>query len=310
MLKKMLKKLYSIAAGSAVIIIVSALILALTSCGSESADGGKKQEQKAEDITIGSDPDSKDGSWELDYVDAHGERHTATIDPDLKMHDYDWDNLVKADDGTLSYSDDKYQTRKGIDVSSHQGDIDWTKVKAAGIDFTFVRIVYRAYGEKGQLFADERAVDNIKAAQAAGLDVGVYVFSQAVNEKEAVEEAELTLKQLEGLELELPVVFDPETILDDEARTDDVSGEQFTDNTVAFLDRISEAGYKPMVYSNMVWEDELFDMKRLQDYPFWYADYEIPAQTPYAFSIWQYSEKGHVDGVEGAVDLNLEFIAQ
>ena len=311
MLKKTVKSIYAFISKGTVIVIALALVAALTACGSESADvDDKKQEKKVKDISIGSDSDDKDGSWDLDYVDAHGERHTAVIDPDLKMHDYDWNNLVKGDDGTLSYSDDKYQTRKGIDVSSHQGDIDWAKVKAAGIDFVFVRIVYRAYGEKGQLFADERARDNIKAAQAAGLDAGVYVFSQAVNEKEAVEEAELTLKQLEGLELELPVVFDPETILDDEARTDDVSGEQFTDNTIAFLDRISEAGYKPMVYSNMVWEDELFDMKRLQDYPFWYADYEIPAQTPYAFSVWQYSEKGQVDGVEGAVDLNLEFIAQ
>ena len=156
----------------------------------------------------------------------------------------------------------------------------------------------------------EKARDNITAAQKAGLDVGVYVFSQAVDEKEAVEEADLTIKQLRGLKLQLPVVFDPETILDDEARTDNVSGMQFTDNTIAFCEHIREAGFEPMIYSNMVWEGEMFELDRLQEYPVWYADYEIPAQTPYAFRFWQYSEKGKTDGVQGAVDLNLEFVKE
>lgn len=284
-----------------ILALVIALALMFAACGSKEQDSGQAE-------TGGQTEDTKDKGWELEYVDAHGEHHTAQIDPDLAMHDYDWDNLVTEADGTLSYSDGAYHSRKGIDVSSHQGDIDWAKVKAAGVDFVFVRAVYRAYGESGKLFADEKARDNIQDAQAAGLDAGVYVFSQAVNEAEAVEEAELTLEQLEGINLQLPVVYDPENILDDEARTDDVSGEQFTDNAIAFCKAIKKAGYKPAIYSNMVWEGEKFEMDRLQPYPVWYADYEIPAQTPYAFTFWQYSEKGSVDGVQGAVDLNLEFV--
>ena len=104
-----------------------------------------------------------------------------------------------------------------------------------------------------------------------------------------------------------PIVYDPELIRDQPARTNDVSGEQFTKNTIVFCEAIKAAGYEPMIYSNMVWEAFYFDMTQLQDYPIWYADYELVPQTPYDFSFWQYSEKGHVDGIEGTVDLNVWF---
>ena len=137
--------------------------------------------------------------------------------------------------------------------------------------------------------------------------MGVYFFSQAVNEKETLEEAAFVLKTLEGYELGLPVVFDPERIRDDEARTDEVSGEQFTKNTVLFCEKMKEAGYQPMIYSNLVWAAYEFDMKDLEAYPIWYADYESVPQTPYRFTFWQYSERGQVDGIEGNVDLNVQF---
>ena len=115
------------------------------------------------------------------------------------------------------------------------------------------------------------------------------------------------LNNLEGYELQLPVVFDPERIRDDEARTDDVAGEQFTKNTVLFCEKMKEAGYQPMVYSNMVWEAFEFDMEQLADYPIWYADYETMPQTPYDFTFWQFTEKGYVDGIEGQLDLDVQF---
>ena len=116
--------------------------------------------------------------------------------------------------------------------------------------------------------------------------------------------------QQKGYELQLPVVFDPESILDVPSRTDDVSGKQFTDNTIVFCEQVHSAGYTPMVYSNMLWEAFEFDMERLSlyGYPFWYADYEQLPQTPYAFDIWQYSCEGRVDGISGPVDLDLQFI--
>lgn len=243
----------------------------------------------------------------LRFVDAHGEWYETEIDPDIEKNTYNWSFLTN-DGSTISYTgDERYSLRKGVDVSQHQGDIDWEKVKADGYDFAFVRMIYRGYGASGSLNLDNRYYENIVGAQAAGLDVGVYVFSQAVNEEEAIEEAQLVIDNLQGLDLQLPVVFDPELIREDEARTDHVTGEQFTKNTLAFCEKIKEAGYDPMIYSNMYWEAFLFDLRQLEKYPVWYADYEKIPQTPYQFSFWQYSESGSVNGIDGAVDLDVWF---
>lgn len=246
----------------------------------------------------------------LKFVDAWGEWHEAEIDPAIRKHDYNWSCLTNTEAGIQYTGDERYAIRKGIDVSEHQGDIDWGRVKAAGYDFAFLRIGYRGYGEQGTLCADAKFQQNIVNAHNAGVEVGVYLFSQAVSEDEALQEAGLVLEQLQGHSLELPVVFDPERIRDDAARTDNVTGEQFTKNTVLFCEKMKEAGYQPMIYSNMVWEAFEYDMEALADYPIWYADYEPVPQTPYYFSFWQYSEKGSVDGIAGNVDLNVQFLPQ
>lgn len=243
----------------------------------------------------------------LHYVDAHGEWHDTIIDSSVEKHIYKWSCLVNNEVGIAYAGDSLYTIRHGVDVSAYQGDIDWGKVKNAGYDFAIIRIAYRGYGREGKLCLDKKYLQNIINAKTAGLDVGVYIFSQAVNEMEAVEEAEFVLSALQGAQLDLPIVFDPELIKKDTARTDHVTGEQFTRNTIAFCNRVKSAGYDAMVYSNMFWEAELFDMAQLGDYPFWYADYEKIPQTPYHFTCWQYTEKGHVDGISGNVDLNVWF---
>ena len=106
----------------------------------------------------------------------------------------------------------------------------------------------------------------------------------------------------------MPVVYDPEHILEDEARTDGVTGEQFTQNAKVFCKEIEEAGYDTMIYSNMLWEAYELDLEKLLDYPVWYADYEELPQTPYRFSMWQYSSTGSVPGIEGNVDLNIQLL--
>ena len=244
----------------------------------------------------------------LHYVDAWDEWHDMVINPNVRKHPYNYEYL-KNDKEIITYEgDDNYSIRKGVDVSHHQGHIDWEKVHAAGYEFAILRIGYRGYGKSGSLNKDKRFDENIVNAQGAGMDVGVYIFAQAINEEEALEEADACIKWLDGYELQLPVVYDPELIRDDEARTDDVSGEQFTKNAIVFCERIKEAGYTPMIYSNMVWEDELFSMEELEKYMFWYADYELIPQTPYDFVFWQLSEKGKVPGVDGGVDIDIEFI--
>lgn len=270
--------------------------------------GGQTEDQTGEEARQG-DAQVSDGEI-LEFVDAWGEWHETEIDPAIRKHDYNWSCLTNTEAGIQYAGDERYTIRKGIDVSEHQGDIDWGQVKAAGYDFAFLRIGYRGYGEQGTLCADAKFQQNIVNAHNAGVEVGVYLFSQAVSEDEALQEAGLVLEQLQGHSLELPVVFDPERIRDDAARTDNVTGEQFTKNTVLFCEKMKEAGYQPMIYSNMVWEAFEYDMEALADYPIWYADYEPVPQTPYYFSFWQYSEKGSVDGIAGNVDLNVQFLPQ
>lgn len=267
-----------------------------------------KHSLPSKETTVSSISDRDNESVEpeiLDFVDALGEHHQTEILNEVPKHEYDLDSFRHEGD-RLYYDEDTFTSRLGLDVSHHQGYINWEKVKNAGYDFAILRIGYRGYGQTGSINLDKLFDENIKNAHDAGIDVGVYFFSQAINEQEAKEEAEFVIEHLKGYELELPVVYDPESILNDEARTDNVSGEQFTKNTILFCKMISDAGYEPMIYSNMLWEAFKFDMEKVCQYPFWYADYEKLPQTPYDFMYWQYTDVGNVDGVQGIVDIDIE----
>ena len=244
----------------------------------------------------------------LVFLDVYKESYQVEVDPLVKKHDYDLSCFVNDGVFTRYIGDDRYTYRLGMDVSHHDGEIDWKAVKEAGIDFVILRIGYRGYGSEGTLNEDKMFRTYIDGAHEAGLDVGCYVFSQAINEDEAREEAQLVLDVIKGYDLELPVVYDPESILYANARTDYVSGEQFTANTLVFCKMIKDAGYQPMIYSNMLWEAFEFDLKQLSDYPIWYADYEPLPQTPYNFEYWQYSNTGNIPGVAGMVDLDIQLI--
>lgn len=236
------------------------------------------------------------------FRDVFGQEYETTINPEVPVNEYNKEAFT-FEGPHVRYADGDYML--GVDVSHHQGKIDWDKVKAEGYDFAILRIGYRGYGETGSLNADKMFESYYTQAKAAGLKVGVYFFAQAINEEEAKEEAEFVIDILDGRELDLPVVYDPESILDDVARTDDISGEQFTQNTKTFCKTISENGYEPMIYANMLWEAFQLDLSQLTEYPLWYADYEPVPQTPYAFRCWQYSNTSKVDGINGEVDLDI-----
>lgn len=229
---------------------------------------------------------------------------------DISRHNYNWSCLTNDDSGISYEGDERYYIRKGIDVSSHQEEIDWKAVKEDGIEFAFIRIAYRGYSDDGVLLPDEYGLENIRKAKKEGIDVGVYVFSQAINEEEAAQEAQYAIDLLAGTGLELPIVYDPETISDDTARTDDLNADQITKNTIAFCEKVRESGYDPAIYSNLKWEVLYFNMEKLKDYDFWYADYNSEPKTPCAFRFWQYSKNGTVNGVKGKTDMNVEFIAK
>ncbi len=285
----------------------------LTACSKADApkDTGNESQKSADTDADQKKKDKqskKDKAEILHFVDVYQNPYQVEINPEVKKHDYKDDSFVH-NGRLLTYEgDDNYTSRLGVDVSEHQGYVDWQTLKDNGFSFAFIRLGYRGYGQEGRICLDKEFHRNIQNAQAAGFDVGVYFFAQAINEEEAREEADFVLQNLQGYTLQLPVVYDPESILDDEARTDNVSGEQFTKNTEVFCSAVAEAGYDPMIYANMLWEAFELDLEKLSEYPLWYADYEPAPQTPYHFRFWQYTNVGQVPGITGNADLNIEMI--
>ena len=202
------------------------------------------------------------------------------------------------------------ETAAGVDVSSHQGIVDWKQVKAAGISFAIIRLGYRGY-ETGQLHIDPYALANLQGATDAGLQVGAYFYSQATSVEEAENEAALALSVLDGFPLALPVAYDWEYV-SDSARTANMDPETLLDCTLAFCQAVEKGGYEAMVYFNPSLARNLLDLIPLQEagYPFWLAYYTLEMDYPHRVSLWQYSDQGTVPGITGRVDLNLLFYYQ
>ena len=220
---------------------------------------------------------------------------------------YNWDNLHN-NDGRYSYVENgTVKSRVGIDVSEHQHYVDWHAVVNDGIEFAFIRVGNRGTSE-GAIMADEYYNYNIDAAIAAGLDVGVYFFSQSVTEEEAIEEANYVLEKIRGENLTYPVVYDHEPIPGTSSRADGLSVEQMTANARAFCETIEDAGYNVMIYGNSR-DLNRYNLSELSEWGVWLARYET--STPdrsSGFSIWQYTNSGRVDGIDTAVDLNIHFL--
>ena len=194
-------------------------------------------------------------------------------------------------------------SRTGVDVSSHQKQIDWQQAAEAGVEFAVVRVGYRGYSE-GEIFLDTSARENIEGALAAGVDVGVYFFSQATSAEEAVEEARFVLDVIDGYSISYPVLFDWEPI-NAEARTDAVTGPEMTAFAKAFCGEIADAGYLAGVYFNQNDGYNSYDLRALRDYEFWLAEYADSQSFAYEVQLWQYDYQGRVPGIETTVDLNL-----
>lgn len=244
---------------------------------------------------------------EQTVISANGKYHFFDFNENLAPNLYKNDKFQVDENGIIEYNDDIVTSKKGIDVSKFQGDIDWTSVKDDGVEYAFIRMGYRGYGSAGKLVTDETFEKNIEGAIANGVDVGVYFFSQAVNEEEAIEEANYVLDAIEGYDVTYPVVIDIEEVTDSDARTADMTKEQWTRNCIAFCETIKAAGYTPMIYGNLKTFFIMLDMEQLTMYDKWFAQYDTTVYFPYEFKIWQYSESGTVNGISTDVDLNVSF---
>lgn len=288
-----------------------AVILVGVGSGNVKTRQTKKDKQENTQIVSGVQIVTEDGKKYYDFQDVKENNYRARLQDQVPRNSYDFSNLALDEEtGYLSYKDTKgkVSAKKGIDVSEFQGEtIDWQQVKESGIEFVIVRLGYRAYGESGALVEDAMFEQNVQGALDAGLEVGVYFFSQAISATEAVEETDFVLEHIHPYQITGPVVYDTEEIKDDTARTDQNTREDFTNFCKVFCDGVKQAGYQPMIYANMKWIAFTLKMEELTEYDFWYADYHELPQCPYDYKMWQYSEAGTVPGIRASVDLDLWF---
>lgn len=239
------------------------------------------------------------------YVNKSGNYVFADINDNLTKTEYDKAKFVKNTNGLMSYSDNDTQTYTGIDLSKHNSDVDFAKVKAAGIDYAMIRCGYRAYGS-GLLVKDTSFDTYITSALTNNVDVGVYFYTQAINRDEAIEEANYVLDLIRPYKVTYPVAIDIEAIENDNFRQEKLSASELTDVVIAFCDTIKAAGYTPLIYSNLLYFMDNVQLERLEGYDKWFAGYQTSAPYyPYQYAMWQYTSTGSVNGVSGNVDINI-----
>ena len=220
------------------------------------------------------------------------------------------EDFAAAEDGTVNYSGTHFRVQQGVDVSYYQGEIDWNAVAASGVEFAYIRAGFRGY-TSGEIFADERWEQNAQAARAAGLEIGLYFFSQAVTAEEAEEEARFLLDAAAAYDVTLPLAYDwePQNGSDEEdVRTAGMYGAEMTACAAAFCRTIREGGYTPAVYANR-WQGYYeYDLSQLSDAELWISAPGTWDDFYYAHAIWQYSYDGSVPGINATVDRDLRFL--
>ena len=205
-------------------------------------------------------------------------------------------------DGTLNTG----SGHMGIDVSKHNGSIDWNAVKNSGVSYVIIRCGYRG-SSTGALIEDPMFRTNIQGASKAGLKVGIYFFTQAVNEVEAVEEASMVLNLIKGYNISYPVFLDVEP--SNGGRGDKIDASTRTAVCKAFCQTIQNSGYKAGIYANKEWLNKFIDAPSLSGYKIWLAQYAAaPSYTRTKYDMWQYSSKGSVAGIKGNVDMNISYM--
>ena len=254
--------------------------------------------------------------WQVDRVHTYGKQILFqggyyNILENVPVNSYQAENFSKNGSGYMTYAEDGVEVTFGVDVSVHQGTIDWNQVADAGVEFAMIRVGYRGYGMEGNMRGDTKFTENIQGALEAGLDVGVYYFSQAITVEEAREEAAYVIEQIAPYDITYPVVFDWERQNYSGSRTQTIPETNLLCSIAnTFCQEIEAAGYDAMIYfyQNLAYNN--YDLSQLLEYPFWLAQYTDYPSFYYDFEMWQYTSSGRVPGINGDVDLNLRFFRE
>ena len=254
------------------------------------------------------EPEPEDPHAGQVYVNDGANMVWLTPHKNLAVNPFTANDFTRDENGVLRYTGMSGTVRLGVDVSDYQSGTDWQQLAQQGVDFAILRVGYRGYTQ-GALRTDSSFRTFVRGARAAGIDVGVYFFSQAINEAEAVEEAQFCMDLLQDYSITYPIVFDWEPYDSSlHPRTEGLSDEMLTKCAVAFCQAVEANGYDSMVYSNLTYFYLHYDLSKLVDFPLWLAQYNKTPTFYYHFDMWQYSSTGKVPGIEGNVDLNIQMI--
>ena len=278
----------------------------------DTSDSNKEQDSQKEESeqkeVVQEDP-STDGKHTL-IKNSDGTEEWVLISPYLTKNTYDFTNMTETANLRKYTDNGKKISYVGVDISKHNGTVNFRSMKAAGIDFVMIRVGARGYGT-GQLSLDDNFVENIEDAIDAGLDIGVYFYSQAVTLEEATQEANFVVQNLAPYKehINYPVAFDMESVPNDKARIDGLSREDKTSISAAFLSGMQAAGYIPMLYGNKEWLIKNIDLAQLQNYDVWLSEDEDIPDYPYQYTMWQYTTTGVLNGITGDANLNICFVS-
>lgn len=272
----------------------------------EKAEREKEAERQKEEEAQ-NDP-ATDGKHTL-ITNRDGTEEWVLISPYLTKNTFDFTKMEdKA--GLKRYMENGRKTSYvGVDISKHTGKVSFDRVKAAGVDYVMIRLGSRGYST-GQITLDENFKENMDGAIEAGLDVGVYFYSQAISQEEAVQEVNFVAQNLEPYRtrVKYPVAFNMGFVSNDKSRIEGLSREDKTTVTTSFMEGIRAAGYVPMIYGDKEWLIKEIDMTKLQDYDVWLSQEEEIPDYPYRYNMWQYNTDGVVNGIDGGADLNICFV--
>ncbi|MBR0148844.1 MAG: glycoside hydrolase family 25 protein [Lachnospiraceae bacterium] len=244
-----------------------------------------------------------------------GEEELLEIDENIPRNTYSSDFFRQEGNELQYYSSGRKVSSYGIDVSKYQGKIDWEKVAASGIDFAMIRMGVRGYSTGAVVF-DERFEENIKGANDNGIDVGIYFYSQAKDQQEAVEEANYAVAAAAAHKVSYPIVFYSEEITGEPGRTEGLDPEQLSGIAKRFCDTVNGYGYRSMIGASKHRLSKDMSPGLLDGYDVWLVDAAhlkegeqlTMSEYPYRYTMWQYSSNGRIDGIDDAVDLDISFV--
>lgn len=273
----------------------------------EKAEREREAERQKEEEAR-NDP-ATDGKHTL-VTNRDGSEEWLLISPYLKKNTFDFTKM-EDNAGLKRYMENGRKTSYvGVDISKHTGKIYFPSLKAAGVDYVMIRLGSRGYST-GQISLDENFKENIEGAIEAQLDVGIYFYSQAISQDEAIQEANFVVQNLEPYraKVKYPIAFNMGFVANDKSRIEGLSREDKTTVTTSFLEGIRAAGYVPMVYGDKEWLLKEVDLTKLQDFDVWLSQEEDIPDYPYLYSMWQYDTDGVLNGIDGGADMNICFVS-